>query len=248
MKIRIFSDLHHECPPWHFWEPIPLETDSETILCLVGDLGWPDNFITNHVSNYANRFKYVLIVLGNHDHWRVGIEKALELFQEQASKIKNVHVLQNNSIDIDGYRFVGSTLWTDMKEGDPFITWRSLSYMMDFKKTPGFTPQIWMKENKKSFEFIQHTVRESELPVVVLTHFLPSLQSCDPKFKGDDGNYYFASEYGTWISYQDKILLWGHGHTHSKCDYVIGSTRIYCNPLGYHQEVFDFNDVSLIEL
>ena len=30
-----------------------------------------------------------------------------------------------------------------------------------------------------------------------------------------------------------QIKLWTHGHTHEDFDYMIGSTRIVCNPRGY---------------
>jgi hypothetical protein len=30
-----------------------------------------------------------------------------------------------------------------------------------------------------------------------------------------------------------QIKLWTHGHTHHKFDYMIGETRIVCNPRGY---------------
>ena len=30
-----------------------------------------------------------------------------------------------------------------------------------------------------------------------------------------------------------QIKLWTHGHTHHPFDYVIGETRIVCNPRGY---------------
>jgi len=32
-----------------------------------------------------------------------------------------------------------------------------------------------------------------------------------------------------------QIKLWTHGHTHNCFDYVIGETRVVCNPRGYHQ-------------
>ena len=30
-----------------------------------------------------------------------------------------------------------------------------------------------------------------------------------------------------------KIKYWIHGHTHDACDYMIGDTRVLCNPRGY---------------
>ncbi len=30
-----------------------------------------------------------------------------------------------------------------------------------------------------------------------------------------------------------EIKLWTHGHTHEDFDYMIGTTRVFCNPRGY---------------
>ena len=30
-----------------------------------------------------------------------------------------------------------------------------------------------------------------------------------------------------------QIKLWTHGHTHEDFDYMVGETRIVCNPRGY---------------
>ena len=31
--------------------------------------------------------------------------------------------------------------------------------------------------------------------------------------------------------------LWIHGHSHDRCDYLLGKTRVVANPLGYPNEV-----------
>jgi predicted phosphodiesterase len=30
--------------------------------------------------------------------------------------------------------------------------------------------------------------------------------------------------------------VWIHGHTHTPCQYVVGDTRVICNPIGYPRE------------
>jgi len=35
------------------------------------------------------------------------------------------------------------------------------------------------------------------------------------------------------MAYRPQIKLWVHGHTHDPYDYVIGETRVVCNPRGY---------------
>jgi hypothetical protein len=38
------------------------------------------------------------------------------------------------------------------------------------------------------------------------------------------------------------IKLWTHGHTHNAFDYMIGETRVVCNPRGYQSTRGDGSD------
>ena len=60
----------------------------------------------------------------------------------------------------------------------------------------------------------------------------------------------YSSDLDSFIINHPQIKLWTHGHTHDVFDYVIGETRIVCNPRGYHgyeQRASDF-DFLLIEV
>jgi hypothetical protein len=46
-----------------------------------------------------------------------------------------------------------------------------------------------------------------------------------------NGCYHSSLE--EFILDRPQIKLWTHGHTHYAFDYVIGDTRIVCNPRGY---------------
>jgi hypothetical protein len=43
----------------------------------------------------------------------------------------------------------------------------------------------------------------------------------------------YSSDLNDFILDHPQIKLWTHGHTHEPFDYMIGSTRIVCNPRGY---------------
>jgi hypothetical protein len=47
-----------------------------------------------------------------------------------------------------------------------------------------------------------------------------------------------------------EIVLWTHGHTHEDFDYMIGTTRVVCNPRGYvgHEAKADQWQVKYIDL
>ena len=66
------------------------------------------------------------------------------------------------------------------------------------------------------------------------SHHAPSKQSTKPQYERDvivNGAY--SSELTEFILDNPQIKLWTHGHTHDVFDYMIGSTRILCNPRGY---------------
>jgi hypothetical protein len=43
----------------------------------------------------------------------------------------------------------------------------------------------------------------------------------------------YNSKLDNFILERRGIKLWTHGHTHEDFDYMIGSTRVICNPRGY---------------
>jgi len=54
----------------------------------------------------------VLYVVGNHEHYDERIGRLHEKLRE-AAEGSNVHILENEAFELDGYRFFGATLWTD---------------------------------------------------------------------------------------------------------------------------------------
>jgi hypothetical protein len=43
----------------------------------------------------------------------------------------------------------------------------------------------------------------------------------------------YSSSLDEFIEQRPQIKLWTHGHTHEDFDYMVGETRIVCNPRGY---------------
>jgi hypothetical protein len=44
----------------------------------------------------------------------------------------------------------------------------------------------------------------------------------------------YSSDMDEFIEHRPQIKLWTHGHTHHVFDYMIGETRVVCNPRGYY--------------
>lgn len=99
-----------------------------------------------------------------------------------------------------------------------------------------FDPADAVEEHKKCLDYIKFVVSEAKPheKVVVVGHHTPSLQSCAEHYKHDsvmNGGYH--SSLDEFIMDHPQIVLWTHGHTHENMDYMIGDTRIFCNPRGY---------------
>lgn len=107
-----------------------------------------------------------------------------------------------------------------------------------FRKRPArFTPQDTVQDYKKMLQYIQVTTAmlgENPNKYVVVGHHAPSKASTHPRYKNEvimNGAY--SSRLDQFILDNPQIKLWTHGHTHEEFDYMIGSTRVVCNPRGY---------------
>jgi DNA repair exonuclease SbcCD nuclease subunit len=99
-----------------------------------------------------------------------------------------------------------------------------------------FSPQDALEDHKEMMKFLTETY--DHIPpwktVVVCSHHAPSKLSEHPRYKSQflmNGAY--NSNLDQFILDRPGIKLWTHGHTHEDFDYMIGSTRVVCNPRGY---------------
>lgn len=211
------------------------------------------------LSRCSFQFPHVIYVAGNHEFyhgkWPIGIE----YLREECAKFPNVYFMENDSKTIDGVTFVGSTLWTDMNQGDPLTLHAVTDMMNDFKiirnSDLGYTnlrPAHVAQAHKKSVGYIRSVVAEQhDKKFVVVGHMAPSRMSIHAKYAGQDlMNGAYSSSLDEFILDHPQIKLWTHGHTHEDFDYMIGSTRIVCNPRGYinYEERADQWKPKLVEI
>jgi len=105
-----------------------------------------------------------------------------------------------------------------------------------FKTEPSmFSPNDALQEHHKFLDYLRTMLNNSkDQKVVVCTHHTPSTLSAHPRYKHDtimNGGYH--SDLSELILDNPHIKLWTHGHTHEPFDYVLGETRVVCNPRGY---------------
>lgn len=115
-----------------------------------------------------------------------------------------------------------------------------------------FTPEDSVVDHKAMLNFIDETIKSRPTDkFVVVGHHSPSKMSTKPRYEKDvmvNGAY--SSDLSEFILDRPQIKVWTHGHTHHEFDYMIGSTRIVCNPRGYidYEEQADSFQLKFLEV
>ena len=265
MKIQLISDLHLEFEPTYR----PTNSGSD-VLILSGDIlvadylerskdspyrSKADNFL-QFLEHCSNCWKHVVYVMGNHEHYMGRYDKTYNIIKKHIESYDNIHLLEKQVVTIDGVKFVGATLWTNQNNGCPITESTLRGGLNDYRVIQlndsgtyrKLNPKDTLREFMVSLNFIDEQT-ENEEEVVVCTHHAPSLQSITERFKNDhylNGGY--VSDLNEFVYNRPNIKLWTHGHVHSSHDYMIGETRIACNPRGYNGENPEFDDQKLFEI
>ena len=245
MWIQIVSDLHAEwAPSYAIFQEFAnsLYVPEVDILIVAGDLGPP--YVRPWALNALQEagYKKIYYVPGNHEFYsnRYYTEE-LELMRTECETL-GVDLLYNDTLEIDGHRFHGTTLWF---RDDPPWNEILMKNFSDFRYIKEFEKWVY-KENAKAIKFLEDEVKQGD---IVITHHLPAPQSQHPKWESSEKNRWFLCDMRELI-FNQKPKLWIHGHTHDSMDYKLEDTRIICNPNGYWPDMlnpeFIFN--KLIQL
>jgi predicted phosphohydrolase len=245
MRVHILSDLHLEFAPFQ-----PNKVDADVVV-LAGDVHTGTNGIKWILE--AFRDKPVIYVLGNHEFYGQKIQKLIASIKEIAQGT-NVHVLDNDRVEINDVVFLGATLWTDFRlMGDPVVSGAvAQAGMNDFRRIrllPNyrrFLPKNARAFHAQSLDWLgQQTENAQGRKIVMVTHHAPSARSIPPRFERDPLNAAFASNLDHFIA-ECGASLWIHGHIHHHSDFVVGSTRVMANPRGYPTEPHIGFDPALV--
>lgn len=232
MRLLAISDLHFE---FHrdggraFVEG--LSPDGVDVLVLAGDICLAEE-IPNTMRMFCERFAHVVYVCGNHEFYNSTREEVLRRCDEASRQSMNLSVLDKQVVEINGTRFVGAPLWFGKSRAPK-------AGMTDFRVIRGdFTKWVY-KESQAAVDFFDQELRPGD---VAVSHHLPSYRSVHPIWVGSPMNPFFVREVDDVIL-RRQPALWIHGHTHVSTDYLLGSTRVVCNPFGYlrHEENRNFD-------
>ncbi len=260
MKIFLTSDIHSEhaesnANPFIDYENLRFNYPDKTdVVVLAGDVG--DG--SNGLMWARNRFtdNEIIFVPGNHEYY--GNDLSIIEEMSETAKQLGIHLLDNDSVILDGVRFLGSTLWTNFDDYSPeaiaFVEQKIVDYksitckkwwcneqnrenalsLMNIDSDAGFnsdcfSPTVAYLLHKEATEWLsQELNKPHQGKTVVVTHHAPSHRPFGEVIQG------YASHLDQFIiDRADKIDLWCHGHFHIAYDYEIAGVRIVSNPRGY---------------
>ena len=248
MKIAITSDLHRE-----FGDIVLKNEESADVLILGGDICVAKN-LTPKIKDFFQRvsfeFPETIYIMGNHEHYNGDYAKSGERIQDMfdSLNIRNIHLLDRSTLHLGDFTFIGGTLWTDFNRRDPITLHAAETMMNDYRGVKNtddhaswkFLPTHALKEHTDMVNYIKVVLdnrrasNNRDRNVVVVGHHAPSFQSIAEHYKHDKiMNGCFASDLSELILDYPEIALWTHGHMHDDFDYMIGTTRVVCNPRGY---------------
>ena len=103
-----------------------------------------------------------------------------------------------------------------------------------YEKSSRWSAEDSVEDHKKMLDYIRIATEDKTKQYVVVTHHAPTPISIAEWYKHDTlMNGAFASDLSEFIMDRPQIKLWTHGHMHNVSDYVVGDTRVVCNPRGY---------------
>lgn len=234
MRLHLLSDLHLD----YFSMPRP-ESNADVVV-LAGDIARPDLAI-----EWALGFSQpVLYVPGNHEFYGSSFNETLAHLK-QLTQGTHIQLLNNDSFEMSGVRFLGSTLWTDFNAAGKELKTKAMAEsqlaMRDFSRITMpdgslFTPQAAAEQfaHNKNW-LIDQLNRPYSGPTVVITHHAPSFKSIHPHFAGSLLNVNFVSDLEALMD-SNKLTLWLHGHMHDSSDYQVNGVRVVANPRGYAKD------------
>jgi predicted phosphodiesterase len=248
MRLHVLSDLHMEFSAFN----LPV-TDADVVV-LAGDVDLGTEGL--EWIKYSLRDcpdKPVIYVIGNHEYYRHALPELTETLRRESAGT-HIHLLENSAVALNGWTFLGCTLWTSFLSGpDPEAHMRFAENMMnDYRSIINSAERRPLRArdtarlHQESVAWLKHELTQHDpARTIVVTHHSPSFRSESPQYLNGPLAPAFSSDLDALIE-ASGIPLWIHGHTHHNVDYRIGATRVLSNQRGYPGSICQGFDRGLV--
>jgi hypothetical protein len=238
MRLLVLSDLHVEFAPF---VPDPTIVEQADVIVLAGDIHSGAAGLAWARSSFGD--KPIIYVAGNHEFYGRHWDGHIFELRKQAKRY-GIHFLEDETIEIKGFTFFGSTMWTDFEFFGESRYLPAMEYakqaLNDFRLIASggelLDPAKTVERHKMSLFRLGTFLHGCEpQKSVVISHHCPHPNSVAPRWTDDLLTAAFCSHIDPATI--AKAGLWIHGHTHDFYDYEVEhefrKTRIVCNPRGY---------------
>ena len=193
----------------------------------------------------SEMYENVVYVFGNHEFYgaelNYAVQNARDIFKNLS--LTNIHILDNQTLDVGDALIFGGTMWTSFRGGNPMALNDAVRSMQDYeyiywidqyKERSKILPEMILSTHRTTLRAIEKFSRiATNKPKIVVTHHAPHYQSIPPYYRNSRINYLYYEELFDLIEPSD-IAIWCHGHTHNSAEYTIGNTKVVANPRGYY--------------
>lgn len=243
MKLGVLSDLHLE------GSNMDLDNPDWDCLIIPGDLSADLDLVSYFFAYKAPQIP-IIYVMGNHEYEGRSLNGTKKLMKEIVSEFPHIHLLDNESVVIDGVKFIGSTLWSNfeldgMEQKIQHMNWArtnvvdfsAITYEREGLRTK-LTPEHMVKLNEEAVKFLEFELKNNPFDgeKVVVTHFAPHPNSLAQEYRHKMSAY--------WVNNLEHLMgfsrYWFHGHTHNSFNYDVEGTQVVCNARGFSR-LFNIN-------
>lgn len=258
-KVAFISDLHLEAQ-----KAPDLAAPQADAAVFVGDVLAPnedrEDSAVRRIEKICRGWDMpVFLVPGNHEFEGRLIDRELDRLRQHA-RDSFVQVMYNDSAVVGSGKnsalLLGSTLWTDFGLYGPDKQQESFNHCarrfgdFNYRREDGSFLEFdeVLDEFRAAMSWICIEADQSDLPVIVASHFAPHRGSLAKKWEGDESSAWFINNLGDEIV--QKVAVWIHGHTHSAIRYKVGSRKgfghVIGNPYGFHETIVldELNEVA----
>uniref|UniRef100_A0A6C0CNF9 Calcineurin-like phosphoesterase domain-containing protein n=1 Tax=viral metagenome TaxID=1070528 RepID=A0A6C0CNF9_9ZZZZ len=190
MHIFGISDIHLEFRPEDNDFSFTSKWPAADVLVLAGDIGSPIQRYQQYkrfLEHVKRTYQTVVFISGNHEYYGCNYDRdnVIRLLQTLADST-GCHFLHRDSIVVNSVRFIGATLWSII---------RSHESINDFSQGVFIEQLDYVQEFGRDSEFIQHCLKDTDIPTVVITHHLPSRRLIHDRFRHFDNSSCRVAKY-----------------------------------------------------
>ncbi|TWB12956.1 Icc-related predicted phosphoesterase [Nitrospirillum amazonense] len=255
VRIAVFSDLHSEFSPWA--PPPDLQAD---VVVLAGDLWTRGRGVRWGDARETFGCPHVVAVAGNHDLYGTSIDDGMLKLRGNLAA-QGVTLLERGETIVHGVRFLGATLWTDVRlfAGDDLRRVRADATMLVGERHGPRIADYWrIRVARGGYRRLRPrdtaTLHQTSVawlderlaaphdgPTVVVSHHAPSAQCLPAGARHDPWSCAYASHLD-WLIERHRPAAWVYGHIHDPSPgFVVGGTPLLANPRGYDDDDHGLN-------